>query len=69
MGEKRGVYRVLLRKREGKGSLGRPSRKWEYNIKMDPREVGCGGVDWIDLAQVRDRWRELVSAVMDHRLP
>jgi hypothetical protein len=53
MGEKRGVYRVLLRKREGKRSLGRTSRKWEDNIKRDPQEVGCGGMDWIELAQDR----------------
>ena len=69
MGERRRVYRVLVGKPEGNRPLGRTRQKWEDNIKIDLQEVGCGGVDWIDLAQVRDRWRELVSAVMDHRLP
>ena len=55
MGERRGVYRVLVGKHEGKRPLGRPRRKWEDNIKMDLQEVGCGGMDWIELAQDRDR--------------
>ena len=57
MEERRGVYRVLVGKREGKRPLGRPMRRWEDNIKMDLQEVGCGGMDWIDLAQDRDRRR------------
>ena len=69
MGEKSGVYRVLVGEPEGKRPLGRPRRRWEYNIKMDLQEVGCGGMDWIDLAQDRDRWRALVNAVMNLRVP
>ena len=68
-GERRGVYRVLEGKPEGKGSLGRPGRRWEDNIKMDLREVGCGGMDWIELAQDKVRWAALVSAVMNLRVP
>ena len=68
-GERRGVYRVLVGKPEGKRLLGRPRRKWEDNIKMDLQEVGCGGKNWIDLAQDRDRWREFVTAVMNPRVP
>jgi hypothetical protein len=68
MGEERGVYRVLG-KPEGKGPLGRPRRRWVDNIGTDLREVGCGCVDWIGLAQDRDRWRALVSAVMNLRVP
>jgi hypothetical protein len=67
MGEKRGVYRVSVRKPEGKRQFGR--RRWEDNIKMDLQEVGFGGMDWIVLAQDRDRWRELVNAVMNLRVP
>jgi len=69
MGERRGVYRVWVGKPEGKRPLGRPRRRWEDNIKMEPQEVGCGGVDWIDVAQDRDRWRALVNAVMNLRVP
>jgi len=67
MGEKRVVYRVLMGKPEGKKPLGRPRRRWEDNIKMDLQEVGCGGMDWTELAQDRDMWRALVSAVMNLR--
>ena len=69
MGEGRGVYRGLVGKPEGKRPLGRPRRRWEDNIKMDLQEVGgcCG--DWMELAQDRDRWRALVSTVMNLRVP
>ena len=67
MGERRGVYRVLVGKPEGKRPLG-SRRKWEDNIKMDLQEVGCRGMDWIELAQDRDRWRALVNAVMNLRV-
>ena len=56
-------------KREGKRPLGRPRRRWEDDIKMDLQEVGCGGMDWIDLAEDRDRWWALVNAVMNPRVP
>jgi len=56
-------------KSEGKRPLGRPKCRWDDNIKMDLHEVGCGGIDWIDLAQDRDRWQALVSAVMNLRVP
>jgi len=69
MGNWRGVYRVLVGKPEGKRPLGRPRRRWEDNIKMNLQEVGCGGVDRIELIQDRDRWRALVTAVMNLRLP
>ena len=68
MWERRGVYRVLVEKPEGYRPLGRPRRKWEDNIKMDLQEVGCGDIDWIKLAQDRDRWRALVNAVMNLRV-
>ena len=69
MGGRRGVYRVLVGKPEGKRALGRPRRRWEDNIKMDLQEVGCGVMDWIELAQDRDRWRALVNVVMNLRVP
>ena len=69
VGERRGVYRVLVGKPEGKRPLGGPRRRWEDNIEMDLQEVGCGGMDWIELAQDRDRWRALVNAVMNLRFP
>jgi hypothetical protein len=70
-GERRDVYSVVVGKPEGKRPLGRPRRRtrWESNIKMDLKEVGLGGMDWIDLAEDRDRWRALVNAVMNLRVP
>jgi hypothetical protein len=68
-GEERGVYRILVGKPEGKRLLGRPRRRWEDNIKMNIQEEGCVGVDWIELAQHSDMWRELVNAVMNLRVP
>ena len=64
IGKRKGVYRVLVGKPEGKRPLGRPRSIWEYNIKMDLEEVGCGYMDWIDLGQYRERWQTLVNAVM-----
>ena len=69
MGEERGAYRVLVGKPDGKRPLGRPRRRWVDNIRMDLQEVGWGYVDWIGLAQDRDRRRTLVSAVMNLRVP
>ena len=69
MREGRGVYRVLVGKPEGKRPLGRSRRRWENNIRMDLQEVGLGHEDWIGLAQDRDRWRALVSAVRNLRVP
>jgi len=69
MGEERGVCRVLVGKPEGKRPLGRPRRRWVDNIRTDLHEVGCGYMDCIGLAQDRDRWRTLVSAVMNLRVP
>jgi len=66
---KGGVYGVLVGKSERKRPLGRLRRRWEDNIKMDLQGVECGGMDWIDLAQYRDRWRALVNAVMNLRVP
>jgi hypothetical protein len=69
MGEGRGVYRVLVRKAEGKRPLGRSMRRWEDNIMADLQEVGCGCMVWIELAQDKDRWRALMNAVMNLRVP
>jgi len=69
MGEVRGVYMVLVGKPEGRRPLGRPRRRWVDNIRMDLQEVGCGYMDWIGLAQDRERWRTRVSAVMNLRVP
>ena len=69
MGEKRGLYKVMVGKPDGKRPLGRPRHRWENSIKMDLHEVVCGGLDWIELAQDRDRWRALVNAVMNLRVP
>jgi len=69
MGKERGVYWVLVGKPEGKRLLGRPRRRWVDNIRVDLQEMGCGYMDWIGLAQDRDRWRTLVSAVMNLRVP
>jgi hypothetical protein len=68
MGEGRGVYRVLVGKPEGKRPLGRPRRRWEDNVRVDLQEVGRGCEDWIGLAQDRDRWWALVSAVRNLRV-
>ena len=68
MGEERVVYRVLVGKPEGKRPLGRPRCRWVDNIRMDFQEVGCGYMDWIGLAQDRDRWRTLASAVTNLRV-
>jgi len=69
VGESKCAYRVLLRKTDGKKSQGRPRRRWDDNINMDLQEVGCGGMDWIDLAQETNRWRTLLNAVMKLWVP
>jgi hypothetical protein len=69
MGEVRGAYNILVGRPEGRRPLGRPRRRWEDNIKMDLREIRFGDVDWIHLAQDRDRWRALVNTVMNFRVP
>jgi len=69
MRQGRGVYRVLVGEPEGKRPLGKPSRRWEDNIKMDLQEVGGDCGDWMELAQDRDRWRAIVSTVMNLRVP
>jgi hypothetical protein len=68
MGEERKVYKVLVEKPEGKRPLGRPRHRWGNGIRMDLTDIGLRGVDWIQLAQVRDRWRAVVSAVMNLRV-
>ena len=69
MGEGSGVYRALVGRPERRRPLGRPRRRWEDNIRMDLREVGCGCVNWTELAQDRDRWRVLVGTVREFRVP
>jgi hypothetical protein len=69
MWEGRGMYRVLVGKPEGKRPLGIPRRRWENNLKIDLQEVGCGVMDWIELAQDRDRWQALVNAVLNLWVP
>jgi len=69
MGEEKEVYRILVGNPEGRSPLGRPRRRWVDNIRMDLQDVGCGYMDWIALAQDRDGWRTLVSAVMNLRVP
>jgi hypothetical protein len=71
MEEQRGAYRILVGRREGRRPLGRPRSRWEDNIKMDLKEVGLGegGMDWIEVAQDRDRWQALVNVVMNLQVP
>jgi hypothetical protein len=69
MGEKRSAYRILVGRPEGRRPLGRPRRRWEDNIKMDLQDVGWGGIDWIELAHDKDRWRAVVNAVINLRVP
>jgi hypothetical protein len=68
MGEKKDAYRLLVGKAEGKRPLGRPRRRWVYNIRMDLGEAGWSDVDWIDLAKDRNRWRALVNSVLNFRV-
>jgi hypothetical protein len=69
MGARRNAYRVLVGKPEGRKPLGRPGRRWVDNIKIDLREIGWDGTDWIDLAQGRNQWMALVNTVMNLRVP
>jgi hypothetical protein len=69
MGAKRNAYRILVGIPEGRRPLGRPRRRWVDNVKMDLREIGWDGTDWIDLPQDRDHWRALVNPVMSLRVP
>jgi hypothetical protein len=69
MGKKRNAYRILVGKPEGKRPLGRSRHSWVDNIKMDLRDIGWEGVDWIDMAQDRDHWRALVNTVLNLRVP
>jgi hypothetical protein len=69
MGERRGVYRVLVGEPKGKRPLGRSRRRWEDIIMMDFQEVGCGVMDWIELARNRERWRALVNGIVNFRFP
>jgi hypothetical protein len=69
MGQRRGLHRVLMEKHKGKKTHGRSRHKWDDNIKMDLQEVGCEGMDWIELAQDRNRWWALVNAVINLRIP
>jgi len=69
MEERRGVCRIFIWRSEEKRPLGRPRRRWEDNIKMDLQEGGCGGKEWIELAQDRERFRALVNSVINHRVP
>jgi hypothetical protein len=69
MGEKRNACRILVGEPEGKRPLGKPRRKWVDNIKMDFREIGGDGMDWVNVAQDRDQWRALVNTVMNLRVP
>jgi hypothetical protein len=65
-GEKRKVYRIMVGKPEGKRTLGKPRHRWVDNIKMNLTEIGCGGMNWINLAQDRDKWTAVVNTVMNH---
>jgi hypothetical protein len=69
MGERRGVYRVLVEKTGGKRQFGKPKRRWDDNIKIYLQEVGCGVMEWMELAEDRDRWRALTKVVMNLRVP
>jgi hypothetical protein len=68
-GEKRIAYRMLMGKPEGKRPLGRPRRRWEVNIRLDLREMGWSGMDWIDVARDKDQWRALINTAMNLRVP